>query len=183
MLTILQSIPTHEEYRGVARRNSKSKVHFWGISKGSKGETLDTHIRPQCNKIFTIIGMKPPGPNYNPIIRKQSNYMVVSCLPEEILEIWFKKTDYKNGTIWVIFLASRPSSLPSTSCMTIMLSFLTWSSIYFRNVGTIKDFKFLKLERVIGSLMTIHWESLKFSLIVYPPLNDIRKIMSRKCWQ
>lgn len=38
--------------------------------------------------------------------------MAGSCLPEEILEIWFKKTDYKNGTIWMIFLALRPSFLP-----------------------------------------------------------------------
>lgn len=82
--------------------------------------------------------------------------MIRSCLSEEILEIWFKKTDYKNGPSgWFSLHWDYPSSLPSTSSKTIMLSFLTLLIIYFRNVGTIKDFKFLKLERVIENLMTI----------------------------
>lgn len=56
-------------------------------------ERLDTHTRVQCNKVFTNIWMESPRLNYNPIIKKQSNYMVGSADQKGILEMWFKKTD------------------------------------------------------------------------------------------
>lgn len=80
---------TKKQYKGVARRNWKIKVCCWGISKGSKGKRPDTHTRLQYNKVFTNIRMESTALNYNPIIRTQKlNYMVGSCLPKGILEMW-----------------------------------------------------------------------------------------------
>lgn len=49
---------TKKQYKGVVIRNWKIKVHFWGISKGSDGERLDTHTRVQSNKMFTNLWME-----------------------------------------------------------------------------------------------------------------------------
>lgn len=130
--------------------------------------------------------MESPGVNSNPIIRKQIVSLVLA-FQKGILEMWFKKIWLvKNRTIWIISLASRPSFFPPLNFLhdpesnfIIMFSSLAFWTIYFRNVGTIMDFRILEVEGTSESLMTIHWDILKFSLIMYMYhlLKDIGGIM------